>query len=158
LPEAENWFESCRQCDLLNVGIVALLCHSWRHVADRLEQTAMAEPVDPFKGGELDRIQRAPWAAPADQLSLEQAMDGFSERVVVAVANATNRGFDARLNEALRNTELTQIERPFRCGGSGHCPEQGGGHAAPPPEHRGRSRHALSATPANRRTCGATTS
>ena len=55
MPEAD-WFELCRQCDLLKVGIVALLCFGWRYVADRLEDATVVEPVDPFEGGELDCI------------------------------------------------------------------------------------------------------
>ena len=33
--------------------------------------------IDPFERGELDSFQRAPGPAPADDLSLEQAVDGF---------------------------------------------------------------------------------
>jgi hypothetical protein len=73
----------------------------------------MVEPVDPFEGSELDCLERAPWPAPADQLSLEQAKDGFGERIVVAVANAADRGFDAGRGEALgsgsRHTGWTQM-------------------------------------------------
>ncbi len=50
----------------------------------------MVRPVDPFEGGELDSVQRAPGSSPADDLSLEQAIDGFGEGIVVAIANATD--------------------------------------------------------------------
>ena len=50
----------------------------------------MVEPVDPFERGELDSFQRAPGPAPADDLSLEQAVDGFGEGIVVAIANTTD--------------------------------------------------------------------
>jgi hypothetical protein len=67
-----------------------LLGLGWRHIADRLEEAAIVEPVDPFESGELDCFQRTPWAAPMDELSLEQAMDSFGEGVVVAIANAAD--------------------------------------------------------------------
>ena len=35
----------------------------------------MVEPVDPFEGGELDGLERAPGPAPADDLGLVEAVD-----------------------------------------------------------------------------------
>jgi hypothetical protein len=32
-----------------------------RDVSDRLEQSAMVEPVHPFEGGELDGFKASPW-------------------------------------------------------------------------------------------------
>ncbi len=82
-------------------GIVAIFGFGWRDVADWPEETTIVEPVDPFKSGELDSFQCAPGPTPADDFSLEQAIDSFRERVVVAVANAADGGFDANLGEAL---------------------------------------------------------
>jgi hypothetical protein len=62
--------------------VVAFLGFGWRHIADRLEEATIVEPVDPFQGGELDSFQRAPGPTPADDLSLEQAIDGFGEGIV----------------------------------------------------------------------------
>ena len=45
--------------------------------------------------------RRAPRAAPMDHLGLEQAVDRFGEGVVVAIADAADRGLDARLGEPL---------------------------------------------------------
>ncbi len=101
MPEA-IWFELRRQCNLLQLGIVAFLGLCWRHIADRLKEATIVEPVDPFESGELDCFQRTSWAAPTDELSLEQAMDSFGEGVVVAIANAADRGFYACLREAFR--------------------------------------------------------
>ena len=42
-----------------------------RHVADRFEQAAVVEPIDPFEGGERDGLEGAPWAAPMDYLGFE---------------------------------------------------------------------------------------
>ncbi len=61
----------------------------------------MIEPVDPFERGEFHRLCGAPGAAPVDDLGLEQAVDGFGEGVVVAVADAPHRGLDPRRGQAL---------------------------------------------------------
>ena len=71
-----------------------------RDVADRLEETTVVEPVDPFEGGELDSLEAAPWASAVDDLGLEQAVDRFGESVVVAVADTADRWFDAGLGKA----------------------------------------------------------
>jgi len=74
----------------LQLGIVAFLGLGRRHIADRLEEATIVEPVDPFESGELDCFQRTPWATSTDHLSLEQALDSFGEGIVVAIANATD--------------------------------------------------------------------
>jgi len=70
-------------------------------VADRLEQPAVIEPVHPFEGGVLNRLERAPRPAPIDHLRLEQADHRLGQSIIVAVADAADGGFDARLGEAL---------------------------------------------------------
>ena len=61
----------------------------------------MVEPIDPFEGGELDRLDAAPGAAPADHLGLEQADDRLGESIVVAVADAADGRLDAGGGQAL---------------------------------------------------------
>jgi hypothetical protein len=39
-------------------------------VPDRLEQTTVAEPVDPLKGCVFDGLEAAPWAATPDDFRL----------------------------------------------------------------------------------------
>src|SRR5215472_4484485 len=70
LPEA-IWFESRCQGGFLQLGVVVLFSLGGRHVADRLNEATMVEPVDPFERGELDSFERAPGPAPSDDLSLE---------------------------------------------------------------------------------------
>ena len=72
-----------------------------RNIAERLEETAIVEPIDPFENGELDGFATPPRAATVDDLGLEQRVDGFGKRVVVRVAFATDRGLYARLGEPL---------------------------------------------------------
>src|SRR6266498_2058179 len=70
-------------------------------VADRLEEPAVVEPVDPLQGGVLDVVDALPGAAPADQLGLVKPDDRLGERVVVGVATGTDRGGHAGLGKAL---------------------------------------------------------
>ena len=56
------------------------------------EKAAMVEPVDPFEDGKLDSLQRAPGSSPADDLSLEQPVDGFGQCIVIAIAKLPTEG------------------------------------------------------------------
>ena len=66
----------------LGLGIIARFRLGGRDIADWFEQPAVAEPVDPFERGELNRLEAAPWPAPVDHLGLEQAVDRLGERIV----------------------------------------------------------------------------
>ena len=85
----------------LKLGIVGGLGLGGRDVPDRLEKAAIVEPVDPFEGGELDRFEAAPGAAPMDHLGFVEAVDGFGEGIVVAVTDAADRRLDARRGKPL---------------------------------------------------------
>ena len=60
----------------------------------------VVEPRNPLERCPLDRLTRLPRPAPVDDLGLVQAVDGLGQRVVVAVASAANRGFDAGFGQA----------------------------------------------------------
>ena len=66
----------------------------------------MVEPVDPFEGGELDGLERAPGPLPADHLGLEEPDHGLGEGVVVAIANAA----DGRRDAASASRPVSVIE------------------------------------------------
>ena len=66
-----------------------------------LEQPAIVEPVHPFERGDLDGLEAPPWPALMDYLGLVETVDRFGESIVVAVADAADRGFDARFRQAL---------------------------------------------------------
>lgn len=70
-------------------------------MSDRLEKAPVIEPVDPFERGELDGFEAAPWSPPVDDLGLVETVDGFRERVVVAVADTADRRLDPGLGQAL---------------------------------------------------------
>jgi hypothetical protein len=38
-------------------------------------------PIDPFKGGKLERLEASPWSAPVDHLGLVETVDGFGESI-----------------------------------------------------------------------------
>ena len=79
--------------------VVFSLCR--RDVADWLEQTVVIEPCNPGQGCQFDRFLGLPRAAAMDHLGLVQAIDRLGQRVVVAVALAANRRFDAGLCQSL---------------------------------------------------------
>jgi len=85
----------------LKLGVVGGFSLGGRNVADRFEQATGAKPVDPFEGRKLDGLEGPPWTAPMDHLGLVEAIDRLGERVVIGVADAADRRFDARRDEPL---------------------------------------------------------
>lgn len=55
-------------------------------VAQRLHQSVVVEPGDPFQRCQLHRLLGLPRPASVDHLGLVQAVDGFGQSVVVTVA------------------------------------------------------------------------
>lgn len=68
-----------------------------RNISDRFEQAAVVEPVDPFEGCVFHGFKGFPGSFPVDDLGLVEAVDGFGQGVVVAVADASDRRFDSGL-------------------------------------------------------------
>jgi hypothetical protein len=86
---------------LFNLCIVGGFGLGGRDVADGLEKPPVVEPVHPFERSVFDGLHAPPRPAPADDLGLVEAVDGFGESIVIAVANAAHGGFKAGLGEAL---------------------------------------------------------
>ena len=82
-------------------GVVALLGLCRRYVANRLQEPSVVEPIDPFKGGELDSLEVSPWSAPVDHLGLVETVDGFGESIVVGISDTADRRLDAGFRQAL---------------------------------------------------------
>lgn len=101
MPEAVC-VKLCGHSWLVQHGVVALLGFGRRDIADRPHQAAVIEPVDPFQRRELDGFEAPPRLAPMDDLGLVKPVDGLGEGVVIAVANAADRGFDSGFSQALR--------------------------------------------------------
>src|SRR5438128_11423013 len=72
-----------------------------RHVADRLEQPTMVEPVDPFERRVFDRFQMSPRTAAVDHFGLVEPDDRLRQGVVVRIADAAHRWFGAYFGESL---------------------------------------------------------
>ena len=60
-----------------------------RHVANRFEQPACVEPVDPRERGEFDRLEMAPRSLPLNHFGLEETDDRFGKGVVIRIATGT---------------------------------------------------------------------
>jgi hypothetical protein len=100
LPEAVS-FESRRQSGLLNLSIIARFGFGRGNVSDRLQQSAIVEPVDPFEGGELDGLEVPPRPTPPNDFGLVESVDRLGERIVVTVADAADGRLDASVFQAL---------------------------------------------------------
>jgi len=77
------------ECFLLPLGsltIVLLLELRRGDVADRLEQAAPVEPVDPLQRGILDALEVLPGTLPADQPGLVKADDRLGQGALVGIA------------------------------------------------------------------------
>ncbi|MDF9868582.1 hypothetical protein OKW18_000720 [Streptomyces pratensis] len=72
-------------------------------------QTLVVEPVDPFRGRELDAGQGAPGLAGLDQLGFVEADLGLHECVVQGVADGADRGIDAGLEEMAERTVYSAL-------------------------------------------------
>src|SRR5690625_2722472 len=60
----------------------------------------MIEPIDPDQGGIFNLTGRPPRTLATDHLGLIQANDGFSQGIVVGVANGSDRPVDACFGQA----------------------------------------------------------
>jgi len=80
--------------------VVVCLSFSGRDIAERFHQPMVIEPGHPFQRCQLDGLACFPGAA-MNQFSLVQAVDRFSEGIIVAVAPTADRRFDARFGEPL---------------------------------------------------------
>ncbi len=89
------WSAHCRW-----LSVVGLLELGGWDVAECAVEAFGVEPVDPLQGGQLDLVDVAPRASPADQLGLVETVDRLGERIVVGVRDAADRRSGADLVEA----------------------------------------------------------
>src|SRR3954470_23627149 len=98
---SEAFWRGSRGSGHLHLIVIARLGFGRRQVADGLEQPAVVEPVHPLKRGELHRLKGPPRPASVDHLGLVEAVDRLRERIIKTVADAADRGLDARRSQAL---------------------------------------------------------
>jgi len=72
-----------------------------REHANLAVEAAVVEEVDVVEGGELHIVQPGPGAVLVDEFGLEEAVEGFGQGVVIAVAAGTHGGDRTGLCEAL---------------------------------------------------------
>jgi len=99
LPEARV-LESVGVAGILLAVVGGLELGRW-DMADRLQEPAVVEPVDPLQGGVLDLVEALPGAAPADQLSRVQPDDRLGQGVIEPVPAAAYGGDRPRLGQPL---------------------------------------------------------
>jgi hypothetical protein len=99
-----------------SVSVVSLLGLDGGQVLDRLVGPLGVEPVDPVQGGCLDVVYAFPRAVGVDEFGLVQAHVGLGQGVVVGVADGSNRGVDALVDQGLGERDRGVLGRR-RCGG-----------------------------------------
>ena len=113
MPEAVGCESRCH-IDVVRGSIILFFGFGGRDVADGLKQAAMVEPIDPLGRRVFDRLKAAPRATPVDHLSLVESVDRLGQSVVIAVADAADRGLDSGLGKSLtvfdRDVLATAIE------------------------------------------------
>jgi len=67
------------------------------------------EPIDPLERGELDGLEVTPRSFGSDHFGLEEADDGFSERIIVRVATAAHRRLDPGIGQTFRMPHLLAV-------------------------------------------------
>lgn len=83
--------------------MLVIVCLSFRrrYIAERFEEAVMIKPGHPFERGQFDGLTRLPGSAAVDQFSLIEPIDRLGQGIIVAVAFATHRRFDAGFCQAL---------------------------------------------------------
>ena len=85
--------------------IIHRFVFSWRYIANRLEQTAVVEPIYPFECCVLDLIDVTPRTTFPDHFGLVQTVDRFGQRIVLAVTDTADGCSNARFSQAFAVTD-----------------------------------------------------
>ena len=83
-------------------------------VSDGGKQAAIVKPFDPFERFPFDGGHGFPWTKPVNDLSFVEAIYGFSQGIVIGIANAANRGFDPCQSQSLgiANGQILPVPLP----------------------------------------------
>ena len=100
MPEAIDLKLGCHCC-IVQRGVVAILCLSWRDVSDGRKETPVVEPVNPLERGVFDGFKGSPWTSAMDDFGLVKTIDRLGQSIVIAIADAADRGFDTGLRKTL---------------------------------------------------------
>ena len=78
LPEALCCESRCH-IEVVRGSIILIFGFGRRDVADRLQQTAMVKPVDPFEGRVFHGFEGSPGSTAVDDLGLVKAVDRLGQ-------------------------------------------------------------------------------
>ena len=76
-----------------------------RDISDRLQESLIVVPVHPLEGGKLYVLETAPRPAPTNRLGHVETHDGLGQGIVIGIASAADRRFDADFGEPLGVTD-----------------------------------------------------
>ncbi len=95
-----GWFKSGRHHGGLTDELPVVVCLNFRRrdIPDGAKQSLVVVPSHPFQYGQFDGFSGFPGAAAMNHLGLVQPVDRLGHGIVAAVATATNRRLDARLD------------------------------------------------------------
>ena len=88
-------FESRRFGGLLDLRIITRFGLGRGNISDRLQQSPVVEPVDPFQRGELNLFNLTPRPQSPDHLGFVKTVDRLRESIVVGVSEAADRWLHA---------------------------------------------------------------
>ena len=94
-------FESRRFGGLLDLRIVTRFGLGRRNISDRLQQSPVVEPVDPFQRGELNLFNVSPRSPAPDHLGFVKTVDRLRESIIVGVSYAADRWLHAGVFQTL---------------------------------------------------------
>jgi hypothetical protein len=117
-----------RHRDVLQLLVAARLGRDGRDVADRSEEPAVVEPVDPFESGELPRLEAAPGARPSKSRGLRETRGGSGPSKTRLESRLS------RLDSQMVSSGLSSGDR----GGGGRTGRTPGRRMSPPRHGRAR--------------------
>ena len=78
------------------VSMVVGFVFGWWDVSDRLQDSLVVEPVDPFQGDVFDVVESFPWSFAADEFGLVETVDRLSYRGLRASQSINSRSLRGR--------------------------------------------------------------
>jgi hypothetical protein len=97
----------------LVLSVVGVLQFDRWDVAAVFVEAVVVEPVDPFGGGQLEFLDRAPGLAWFDQFGLVQAVDGLGQGIVIGASDGPDGGLDTGFGEAFGEPDRRVLGTPI---------------------------------------------
>ena len=94
-------FESRRFGGILDLSIITRFGLGRGNISDRLQQSPVVEPVDPFQRSELNLFNITPRPPAPDHLGFVKTVDRLRESIVIGVSDAADRWLHAGVFQTL---------------------------------------------------------